>query len=114
MYVNSINNIKGISMNNPDALNVLKKVLIGPKEGWQGWVMRLFTIGKGGHTPKHAHPWPHINYVVKGEGTLILEGHDYSLQEGSVAYIPGGSEHQFQSEEQDLTIICIVPEEGER
>jgi len=116
MYVDHVEKIAGQAINNPGvALNVLKQVLVGPAQGWQGWVMRLFTIAGVGYSPRHAHPWPHINYVVSGKGTLSLDGQDYELQAGSVAYVPDNIEHQFKNTgADDLSFICIVPEEGDK
>lgn len=114
MYVDSVKNIKAISVNAKGVSNAIKQVLVGPAQGWEGWVMRLFTLSEGGHAPRHSHPWPHINYIVSGEGTLYLDGKEYPVEPGFVAYIPGGAEHQFQNRgQQDFSFICIVPEEGD-
>ncbi len=116
MYVSHIKEIPGQEVNNPGAaLNVVKQVLVGPAQGWRGWVMRSFTVTAGGYTPLHTHPWPHINYIISGKGTLFLDGQDYEVQVGSVAYIPDNVEHQFKNNStEDLAFICIVPEEGDK
>lgn len=115
MYVNSVINIKSISVTAPGAVKVSKQSLVGPEQGWQGWVMRLFTLEAGGHTPRHSHSWPHINYIVDGQGALYVDGKEYDLERGSVAYIPGGIEHQFLNRGQsEFSLICIVPEEGDK
>ena len=116
MFVDHVEKISGLKMDNPGVMqNVMKQVLVGPEQGWQGWVMRLFTIQGEGYTPRHAHPWPHINYIVSGSGTLLLDGQIHELKPGSVAYVPDNLEHQFQnSREEDLVFICIVPEEGDK
>ena len=115
MFVESSENIKAIDLNASGIANVVKQSLIGPNQGWEGWVMRLFTIGKDGHTPRHTHTWPHINYIVSGEGTLFLNGKEHMVTSGFVAYIPGNAEHQFTNHgEQDFSFICIVPEEGDK
>ena len=91
------------------------QALVGPEQGWEGYVMRLVTVEGGGHTSRHAHPWPHINYVAKGEGVLFLEGEEHPLKEGSYAYVPSDAEHQFlNSGAEKLEFICIVPEEGHK
>ncbi|WP_031513101.1 cupin domain-containing protein [Desulfofalx alkaliphila] len=114
MYVGNIKNIPSVKVDAPGVVNAVKQTLIGPEHGWEGWVMRLFTLGTGGNTPKHSHPWPHINYVVCGEGTVLMDGKEQPLTAGSVAYIPGGAEHQFKNTgENELAFICIVPEEGD-
>lgn len=115
MYVDHVQKISGQEIINPGVvLNVMKQVLVGPAQGWQGWVMRLFTITGGGYTPRHAHPWPHINYIVSGKGILYLDGNEYEVQAGSVAYVPDNKEHQFKNAgSDDFAFICIVPEQGD-
>lgn len=115
MIVSHEKKVKGVEVINLEVKNILKKVLISPAEGWEGNVMRLFELEEGGHTPRHKHPWPHINYVVKGEGVLFLDGENYDLTEGSFAFVPGGKVHQFANNEKStFKIICIVPEEGDK
>jgi quercetin dioxygenase-like cupin family protein len=94
--------------------DVMKRVLISPAEGWDGWVMRLFEIAPGGHTPRHAHDWPHINFVAEGSGELHMDGEDLDIARGSAAFVPGGVVHQFTNTgDTPLSLICIVPERGE-
>lgn len=95
-------------------LDVAKRVLVSPDEGWDGWVMRLFDVGRGGHTPRHSHAWPHINFVASGTGELFLDGATHRLEPGSYAFVPGGHEHQFRADaDESLSFICIVPLEGD-
>lgn len=115
MFVSNVKDIESIELKLPGVSNAFKKTLIGPREGWEGWVMRLFTLRDGGCSPRHSHPWPHINYIVSGKGALHMDGKDHPLEEGSVAYVPSGVEHQFTGEgDTDLVFICIVPEEGDK
>ncbi|MGI1690535.1 cupin domain-containing protein [Thermoanaerobacter uzonensis] len=114
MIVSHKMNVKGMEIKDDNMKNVIKKVLITPKEGWEGYVMRLFEIGSGGYTLRHSHPWPHINYVLKGKGKLHIDGTDYDIEEGSFAYISSNKLHQFiNTGEETLELICIVPEEGD-
>jgi len=93
---------------------VVKRLLIGPAQGWQGWALRLFELEPGGHTPRHSHPWPHINYVTAGRGTLHVDGVDSAVSAGSYAYVPAGATHQFANAgDATFAFLCIVPEEGE-
>ena len=106
--------VKGLELTGDNLSNVVKKVLVSPQEGWDGWVMRLFELGEKGYTPRHKHPWPHINYVTEGEGILHLEGLEHSMTKGSFAFLPSNSEHQFRNTGRGkLSFICIVPEEGD-
>ncbi len=104
-----------VEINMAEAKNVVKQTGITGKEGWDGWSMRIFTLGKDGYTPRHAHDWPHINYIIKGSGTLFIEGKEQAVKPGDTAYVPGGEEHQFQNAgDEDFSFICIVPEEGDK
>ncbi|HBC93357.1 MAG TPA: cupin [Pelotomaculum sp.] len=115
MFVGSVKNLEEIKVNAPGAVNACKKTLIGPQEGWTGWVMRLFSLKDGGNSPRHSHPWPHINYILRGQGVLFVDGKETLLGEGSVAYVPADSLHQFSStSNEDFDFICIVPEEGDK
>jgi quercetin dioxygenase-like cupin family protein len=94
--------------------DVMKRVLVSPAEGWDGWVMRLFDVEPGGHTPRHAHDWPHINFIAAGSGTLHLDGEDYRIEAGSFAFVPAGLVHQFSADAGgSLSFVCIVPEHGD-
>ncbi|MDD4237891.1 MAG: cupin domain-containing protein [Desulfotomaculaceae bacterium] len=115
MFVGNVKDLEVIKVNAPDAVNAFKKTLIGPLEGWEGWVMRLFSLKNGGQSPCHSHPWPHINYILRGQGTISIDGKETPLTEGSVAYVPANSLHQFSSTvTEDFDFICIVPEEGDK
>lgn len=114
MVVGHEDDVKGKIYEGENVHGVLKKSLIGPKDGWDGWVMRIFHLDKGGYTPRHSHDWPHINYIVSGRGIIYLDGKENAVKKGSYAYIPGGVMHQFRNEgEDELSFICIVPENGD-
>jgi len=96
------------------ATRVSKKVPIGETEGWEGYTMRTFTIGPGGHTPRHTHDWEHVNYVIKGRGRLMIDGRDNDISEKDFAFVPPDVEHQFTNPyDEEFEFICIVPNRGE-
>jgi quercetin dioxygenase-like cupin family protein len=113
--IRHIDEIAGQPLSGEGIDKVVKRLLVGPQDGWQGWAMRLFELAPGGHTPRHRHPWPHINFVTLGQGTLHVDGVDHAVATGSCAYVPAGAEHQFSnSGAETFAFLCIVPEEGER
>lgn len=116
MYIDHVSKISGVEMDKPGLMaKVVKKALVGPEQGWQGWVMRTFSLGVEGYTPRHSHPWPHINYILSGQGTLFLDGEEHPVEAGSVAYVPDNLEHQFKNSGNEVfSFICIVPEEGDK
>jgi quercetin dioxygenase-like cupin family protein len=114
MFVGHIDEIEKKTLNHPLMRAVEKQILIGPKQGWADYVMRLFTLGKDGYAPRHTHPWPHIMYAVEGKGNLFMDGQDFPLRSGSVAYVSADKEHQVSNVGPDkFVFICIVPKEGE-
>ncbi len=89
------------------------RVLVGPEQGWDSHVMRVIELGVNGYSPEHSHPWPHINYILEGEGVLMMAGEDFKVTAGGYAYVPGGTHHQFKNAgEVPFKFICIVPNEG--
>ena len=119
MFVSHVDSIQATPVAMEGVQGVVKQMLIGAEEGWKDHVMRLFTLKPEGYTPRHSHPWPHINYITRGNGTLFLGGKDYPLSPGSIAYVPGGTEHQFMNtgsdtSREDFAFICIVPEAGDK
>jgi len=98
---------------NPAAQDAAMRVLVGPEQGWSDHVMRVFDLAPGGYTPKHQHDWPHINYIIAGEGTLFLEGQENPIKAGAYAYVPANALHQFRNtSDKPLQFICIVPTSG--
>ncbi|HPZ15024.1 MAG TPA: cupin domain-containing protein [Sphaerochaeta sp.] len=111
MYVSHRDTIEGKKISQL----VTKQLLVTPEQGWEGHVMRLFTLAPEGAAPRHSHDWEHIIYVLEGDGNLYLEGEDHRLSAGSVAYVPALSDHQVANRGNgDFAFICIVPERGDQ
>jgi len=110
-----IKDIPAKAVTNPLAKDALMSVLVGPQEGWDSHVMRVFELAPEGFTPKHAHDWPHINVILEGKGTLFLNGVENSVEAGAYAFVPGGELHQFKNAgDKPFKFICIVPKEGHK
>ena len=113
MIIAKEKDVDPIVMESPEVKNAAMKALISPKEGWDGYVMRVIELGESGYSPKHTHDWPHINYVLEGKGTLHMDGKDTQVEAGSYAYVPAGTHHQYRNAGSGtFRFICIVPQEG--
>lgn len=113
MYIGHVDELTAKIAADPLAKNTGMKVLISNEEGWTDHVMRVVELGVDGHSPKHQHDWPHINYVVEGEGTLFLNGKLNPLKVGTYAYVPSNELHQFANTGAGpFKFICIVPNKG--
>jgi quercetin dioxygenase-like cupin family protein len=92
-----------------------KRVLIGPDCKAPNFIMRMFTLGEGGFSPYHQHPWEHEVYVISGEGVVKGEGFEKAVRAGNFVYVPPNEEHQFCAVgKEEFKFICVIPnvEEG--
>ncbi len=94
--------------------HVEKRILIGPAEGAPSFVMRKFTVGVGGCSPYHAHPWEHEVYILSGQGEVRFADGSRLVDPGDFAFVPADDEHQFVNVgQQPLEFLCMVPLDGE-
>ncbi len=113
MIISHLDKVIPIVMTGDTVNEASMKKLVGNEEGWDSHVMRVVELGVDGFSPKHSHPWPHINYIIEGEGILFLNGEENPIKAGSFAYVPSEALHQFKNTgKETLKFICIVPNEG--
>lgn len=81
-----------------------------PHDGAPTCALRIVEIEPGGHTPRHTHPWEHENFVVAGEGRVLIGDAWHDLKPGDIALIPPNAEHTFENTgEEPFNVICIIP-----
>lgn len=115
MIVGNFNELLATEIMSPEAKHAAMKVLVSPNEGWEGYVMRVVELEPNGYSPKHAHDWPHINFIIEGTGTLLIGDVLHPLTSGSYAYVPENTLHQFSNAgDVAFKFICIVPERGHK
>ncbi len=79
-------------------------------DGAPVYALRMIEVAPGGHTPRHVHPFEHENFVVEGQGRVLIGERWYSLQVGDVAFVPGGVEHTYENTgETPFKILCGIP-----
>jgi quercetin dioxygenase-like cupin family protein len=93
---------------------VQNRVVIGEEHGAENFIMRVFTVQPGGHSPRHVHDWEHEVFILRGEGKVFLEDAFTPVQNGHTVFVPGGVEHQFvnTSETEEFEFICVIPKGG--
>jgi quercetin dioxygenase-like cupin family protein len=95
------------------ASKVFKQILVGPRDGFEGY-LREFTLEPGGHTPYHHHDWYHVVYILEGTGSVRIDGRDYPLEQGSVVHARAGTEHGFTNNGAGrMRFLCLVPPSGD-
>lgn len=113
--VKHLDDTLALKIMHPDAKDASMKVLVGETEGWEDHVMRVVEVEVNGYTPRHMHPWPHINYVIDGVGHIMIDGVEHPVKQGSYAFVPANTIHQFVNKgDQKFKFICIVPKEGHK
>jgi quercetin dioxygenase-like cupin family protein len=115
MYVTSLDSVAKTTPTLEGAKGVHKQIPLSRQDGVPTYSFRVFTIEPGGHTPFHQHEFEHMNYVIRGNGTLVSENRGHRLREGDFALVLAGEKHQYRnsSQNQDLVMICAVPKEHE-
>jgi quercetin dioxygenase-like cupin family protein len=115
MIVSHVDKTPTKSMEMPGVKGAAMQVLIGESQGWSDHVMRIIELDKNGYSPQHTHPWPHINYMIEGQGVLEIDGREYEVRAGSFAFVPADALHQFRNTGSgQFRFICIVPKEGHK
>lgn len=109
MKIGNVDQLPATDVDMDGASGVRMRVVIGEPQGAPNFIMRVFDVAKGGHTPLHTHGFEHEVFVVRGRGALVEEGTETSLAPGDVVFVAPGVLHQFRAAEEGLRFICVVP-----
>lgn len=116
MKIITLNDVPAHRVEADGMTGVTKQVPVGVADGSPTMSMRVFTVEPGGHTPRHHHPWEHINYILAGSGVMVdADGAERPVRAGDCAFIAPDEEHQFRNTNpsQPLQFVCLVPTERE-
>jgi quercetin dioxygenase-like cupin family protein len=88
-----------------------KRIVIGPDEGAQNFIMRVFEVAPGFTGPNHSHAWEHEIFILAGEGAVRnKQGENIPFQEGYTIFLPAGETHCLVNNGKELLrFICIIP-----
>jgi quercetin dioxygenase-like cupin family protein len=103
--------IKAVDVDMEGAKDVKLRMAVGVEDGAPNFIMRIFEVAPGGHTPHHTHDFEHENYVMDGEGILVKDdGSEEPLRPGDIAFVPPNVKHQYRNAgDKVLRFICLVP-----
>ncbi len=83
------------------------------EDGAPNFVMRVFDVEPGAHTPFHTHPWEHEIFILEGSGVVRGEGRERKISPGDVVLILPNERHQLINDRDKLfRFICLIPLEG--
>jgi quercetin dioxygenase-like cupin family protein len=110
MRIGNVEEIRQQAVEMEGARSVRMRVVVGPEQGAPNFVMRVFDVGPGGHSPYHSHDFEHEVFVVAGRGTHVEEGREEAVAPGDVVYVAPRVIHQFRAaRDESLRFICVVP-----
>ena len=110
MKVENSSNVIARPVEMDGAKDVEIKSLISKDDGANHFVMRMFELKAGGHTPLHIHSHEHEVFILEGEGIFVYEGKEHKFCKDYVIFVPGNKEHTFKNTgDSILRFLCIVP-----
>ena len=110
MYKINLNQIpeKGINRRYRPGISI--RYLLLQEFGAPGFEMRYFELEPGASSSEDVHPYEHEVFVLRGRGTLLLEGQRYTLRPHDAILIEPDERHQLLQEgEEPLGFLCLVP-----
>ena len=112
----SLRNMEKTKVTMEGAKDVWRQLPISKNDGSPRFSFRVFTIEPGGHTPFHAHPFEHLNYIIEGRGALVAQnGEEKKIGKGDFALVLPDEKHRYKntSATEPFVMICAVPKEYE-
>ena len=92
----SLENVEKTPMTMEGAKDVWRQLPISTRDGSPNFSFRVFTVEPGGHTPFHAHPFEHLNYVIAGSASLVDErGDERQMEKGDFALVLPNENYTF-------------------
>lgn len=111
MKITRDSEIRAVPADMEGAKDVTMRILIGPDDGSQNIIMRLFTISPGGHTPYHTHDYEHLVKALSGKGVAVdKDGNKHDLSPGQNVFVEPNEKHQFANPfSEPFELTCTIP-----
>ena len=69
--------------------------------------MGLYVLPAGQPDPQSPHTEDEVYYVVKGRGSVRVDGEDRPVTPGSIIYVGEAVEHHFHSITEELSLLVV-------
>lgn len=74
------------------------------------YALRVIEVAVGGHTPNHQHPYEHENFVLEGQGRVLINDTWHEIGPGSVVFVPASARHTYvNAGDTPLKFLCGIP-----
>jgi quercetin dioxygenase-like cupin family protein len=115
VYITALEKVKKTIPDMAGAKGLYKQIPISRENGTPTFSFRVFTIEPGGHSPLHSHSFEHLNYIIEGNGKVIVDNLEHDLKKGDFVIVQPSETHQYRnvSSSNPLVMICAVPKEYE-
>jgi len=88
----------------------IRWVIDEKNDGAPNYALRMIEVQPGGHTPKHTHPYEHENFVVDGQGRVLLGEEWHDVEPGSVVFVPADLLHCYENTGAvPFRFLCGIP-----
>jgi mannose-6-phosphate isomerase-like protein (cupin superfamily) len=67
----------------------------------------IYVLLVGGTDNQHPHASDEVYVVLRGRGSLQVQGRDREVRQGSVVSVDHGEEHRFVDITEDLHVLVI-------
>ena len=81
-------------------------------DGAPNYALRVIEVAPGGHTPDHTHPFEHENFVIEGQGRVLIQESWHDVKVGDVVFVPAGVRHCYANAGgSPFKFLCGIPAE---
>lgn len=88
----------------------IRWVIDEQRDGAPNFALRVIEVAPGGHTPDHTHPYEHENFVIEGQGRVLIDEGWHDIGPGSVVFVPAGVRHTYiNAGETPFKFLCGIP-----
>ena len=110
MKVKQDSEVQAVPVDMDGAKDVTMKILLGPDDGSENIIVRLFTVAPGGHTPYHTHDFEHLVQARSGRGVVIdAAGGEQELVCGRSVFVAPNEKHQFANPfDEPFELTCTI------
>jgi mannose-6-phosphate isomerase-like protein (cupin superfamily) len=97
--------------------SVTRQTLLGEGVGEEDlrFLTRYFEIAPGGFSTLERHGHPHSVVILRGAGSVVLDGEAHPLEPFDCVYVAPETSHQFRADRgEPLGFLCIVDRDRDR
>ena len=113
MKIKKIPDTEPVIMDDGEVSGIKFYPMLTEKDGAPNFAMRLFEIEPSGHTPKHTHEWEHEVVITSGSGFVLKKDEKIPIEKNDFILVPPGLLHQFIAGDAGMSMVCVVPNEGQ-